>query len=79
MTTGTIKGAEVGFAHSGHVHFTFSIEYFELCEHDSEIEEGSAEFKNIYWSPPPLHVTNKCCLPSPPCHPSACGLSAKAH
>ena len=39
MTTGAIKGAEVWFSHADHVHFTSSIEYFQLCEHDSEIEE----------------------------------------
>ena len=46
--TGAIKGAEVGFPNMGHVHFTSNMEYFELCEHDSEREEESAEFKSFY-------------------------------
>ena len=29
------------------LHLTSSIEYFQLCEHDSEREEESAEFKNM--------------------------------
>ena len=44
-TTEAVKGAEVGFSNSGYVHFTSSIEYFQLCEHDSETEEETAEFK----------------------------------
>jgi len=41
VLTVTVKGAEVGFSNSGHVHLTSSIEYFQLCEHDSEREEES--------------------------------------
>ena len=68
MTTGTIKGAEVGFSHAGHVHFTSSMEYFQLCEHDSEKEEESAESKKVYspGSPSPLLDTDECCLTPPP-------------
>jgi len=47
VSTGAIKGAEVGFSNSRHVHLTSCIEYFQLCEHDSEREEESAEFKNM--------------------------------
>ena len=74
MSTGAIKGAEVEFSNAGHVHVTSCIKYFQLCEHDSEREEESAEFKNMYSprSPPPLIDTDKYCLPPPPpCHPSA--------
>jgi len=42
-----------------------------LTEHESEREEESAEFKNIYSlkSPPSLNDTDKCCLLPPPVSP----------
>jgi len=46
VSTGVVKGAEVGFSNCGHVYLTSSIEYFQLCEHDSEREEESVDFKN---------------------------------
>ena len=58
VTTGAIKGAEVGFSNS-------ALQLGVSPAVDFEREEESAEFKNTYTlrSPPPLIVTDNCCLP----------------
>jgi len=48
VSTEAIKGAEVGSSNAGHVHFTSSIEYFQLCEHESDREEESADCKTMF-------------------------------
>ena len=59
VTTGAIKGAEVGFSNSWE-----PTQRIGWCGPKSEREVESAEFKSIYSprSPLPLIDTDKCCL-----------------
>ena len=66
MTTGAIKGAEVGFSNS-----EVPTQWLGCCGYDFKREEESKEFTNMYSprSPPPLIDTDKCCLPPYPVSP----------
>ena len=66
VTTRAIKGAEVGFSISSEPTLRLG-----WCGPESEREEESAEFKNLYSlrSLPPLIDKEKCCLPPHPVSP----------